>query len=333
MLVYVGTAMIACLGLNLQLGETGVLNFAFIAFEAIGAYITGVLTLGPSSANGGFQHYVLGMHLPFPIPWIASMAAGGLLGALVGLITVRRLRGDYEAVVMLVLSLVAYYFVLSARGLFNGSNGLSLVPAPFASLLGSPLTSMTYRWFYVGLVAVGCLLTYLVVRGITGSPLGRTLRAVRENDAVVGALGRDVAKLRIMVLVVGGALAALAGAMVIQFIGAWSPGAWTYPETFTLFAAVIIGGRGNNLGVILGAVLVPGLILEGVIFLPNVGAPYLIAALQWIVIGVLMILFMWFRPQGIIPERRRSFSPTGNSMPLGLSSKVRERRAVEDRLA
>ena len=102
-------------------------------------------------------------------------------------------------------------------------------------------------------------------------------------------------------------MAALAGAMMVQFIGAWSPGGWTYPETFTLFAAVIIGGRGNNLGVVLGALLVPGLVLEGPIFLPTFGPPNLTPALQWIAVGGLMIIFMWFRPQGVIPEKRRRF--------------------------
>lgn len=307
MLVYVGTAMIACLGLNLQLGETGVLNFAFIVFEAVGAYIAAVLTLGSPSANGGFQHYILGMHLPFPVPWLAAMLAGAALGVLAGLLTMRKLRGDYEAVVMLVLSLVAYYVVISAKGLFNGSNGLSLIPAPLASYIGNPITSMTYRWFYVGLVIVGVVLAYMVARSLTASPLGRSLRAVRENDSVAAALGKDALRLRIVVLAVGGAMAALAGAMMVQFIGAWSPGGWTYPETFTLFAAVIIGGRGNNLGVVLGALLVPGLVLEGPIFLPTFGPPNLTPALQWIAVGGLMIIFMWFRPQGVIPEKRRRF--------------------------
>ncbi|HLW46074.1 MAG TPA: hypothetical protein VKR78_07635, partial [Acidimicrobiales bacterium] len=102
-------------------------------------------------------------------------------------------------------------------------------------------------------------------------------------------------------------LGALAGAMLVQWVGAWAPGAWTYPETFTLFAAIIVGGRANAAGVALGALIVPGLILEGVIFLPTFGPSYLTPALQWVLIGVLIIGFMWFRPQGLIPERRRRF--------------------------
>ena len=308
LLIYTGVAMIASWGLDLQIGETNVLNFGFILFESIGAYVTAMLTLGPDTANGGFQQYLFGARLPFPVPWLAAMGAGAVLGLFMGLLTIRRLRGDYEAVVMLVMAVVAFYAVSADTSLLNGSEGLSLVPAPFAGLVGgNPNTSMTYRWVYVAVVAFVCLIAYLVVQRITAAPLGRALRAVRENDAVAMSLGKDAVRLRILVQVVGGAFGALAGAMLVQWVGAWAPGAWTYPETFTLFAAIIVGGRANGAGVALGAVLVPGVILEGVIFLPNFGPSYLTPALQWMLIGVLIIGFMWFRPQGIIPERRRRF--------------------------
>lgn len=332
LLVYTGTTMIACWALDLQIGETNVLNFGFILFEAIGAYVAGVLTLGPDTGNGGFQQYVLGMRLPFPVPWLAAMAAGGALGLLMGLLAMRRLRGDYEAVVMLVLALVGYYAVLQDTSLFNGEPGLSLIPAPLSSLFASGSGSMAYRWTYLGLVVVACLLTYEVVRRIRTSPLGRALRAVRENDTVAMALGKDVVKLRTLVLVIGGAMGGLAGAMVAQFISAWSPGSWTYPETFTLFAAIIVGGRANTGGVALGAFIVPGLIMEGVIFLPSFSPSYLTPALQWILIGALIIGFMWFRPQGIIPERRRRFADLTRGEALPSRSRRRDQRHVQTEL-
>lgn len=308
LLVYTGTAMIASWGLDLQIGQTNVLNFGFILFEAIGAYVAAILSLGPDTANGGLQQYVFGASLPFPVPWLAAMAAGAALGLVMGLFTLRRLRGDYEAVVMLVMALVAFYSVSADTSLLNGSTGLSLIPAPFTGLVGGdPSTSMSYRWVYVAVVAFVCILAYFFVYRITSSPFGRSLRAVRENHAVAMSLGKDATRLRILVQVVGGALGALAGAMLVQWVGAWAPGAWTYPETFTLFAAIIVGGRANAAGVALGAVIVPGIILEGVIFLPNFGPAYLTPALQWILIGVLIIVFMYFRPQGIVPERRRRF--------------------------
>lgn len=328
LLVYIGTAMVACWGLDLQIGQTSVLNFGFILFESIGAYVAGMLTLGPETANGGVQQYIFGAVLPFPLPWLIAMVAGGVLGLVMGLFTLRRLRGDYEAVVMLVMALVAFYAVSADTSLLNGAEGLSLIPAPLTGVVGGgPNTSMTYRWVYVAVVAFVCLLAFLFVHRITSSPLGRSLRAVRENDAVASSLGKDAVKLRILVQVVGGMLGALAGAMLVQWVGAWAPSGWTYAETFTLFAAIIVGGRANAGGAALGAIIVPGIILEGVIFLPNFGPSYLTPALQWILIGVLIVGFMWFRPQGLIPERRRRFPAL--AVPGGLEQSSERLAVVE----
>jgi ABC-type branched-subunit amino acid transport system permease subunit len=108
------------------------------------------------------------------------------------------------------------------------------------------------------------------------------------------------------VLVVGGALAGLSGALLVQFIGAWSPAGWEYGETALYFAAIIVGGRANNAGVALGVAVVWTGFLEGVHNLPNFGpVGGLSDALPRLVIGLLILGFLWFRPQGLIPERRR----------------------------
>ena len=91
--VYVVVAAIACWGLNLQFGETGVLNFAYIVFVAAGAYTASILTLGHPTKSG-YQQYFWGAHLPWPLPWLAAGVVGGLLGLLVGVLVLRRLRGD-----------------------------------------------------------------------------------------------------------------------------------------------------------------------------------------------------------------------------------------------
>jgi branched-chain amino acid transport system permease protein len=308
MIVYVTTSMIACWGLNLQFGLTGVLNFSFIIFEAVGAYAAAVLTLGRGNAG---QTYFWGTSLPFPLPWLLAGVVGAVLGLLIGLIARRRLRGDYEAIVMLVVSVVALYFVTADTGLLNGSLGLANVPAPFESEFNVSINS--YAWFYSGLSVVACLLSYCLVRRLQKAPLSRALRAVRENEQVAGALGRDVARLRILVFAIGGSMAALAGAIQVQAISAWSVSSWNYPETFALFAAVIIGGRGNLGGVAFGAFLVEGLFLEGVLFLPVIGSTNVTEALQWVAVGVMIIGFMWFRPQGILPEPRRRLSVWADS--------------------
>src|SRR5579863_2150285 len=89
--VYVCVNVIAAWGLDLQFGVTGVLNFAFIIFQAVGAYVAALLSLGPSSTSGGFQAYVGGWKLPFPLPLIGAMLVGGAVAGVVGLIALRRL--------------------------------------------------------------------------------------------------------------------------------------------------------------------------------------------------------------------------------------------------
>jgi branched-chain amino acid transport system permease protein len=304
LLVYLGIDVMAIWGLNLQYGVAGISSFAYIIFQAAGAYTAAILTLG-TSGHESFQRYVGGAHLPFPLPIVAAAVVGGLLAFLIGLIGMRRLRTDYQAMVMLVVSLTATYVATNATGLVNGPAGLSLVPKPLSSLLG--LSLLGYQWFYVGLTAVFCVIVYLVVRRVTGSPLGRAMRAVRDNEDAAAALGKNVFGLRMTAFVIGGAIAGVSGAVFVEFLGAWSPGAWLYPETFVFFTAILVGGAGNDLGVAVGALLVPIGFLESTRFLPNIGHPGFVEALQWIAVGVLALLFLWFRPSGVIPERKRRF--------------------------
>ena len=226
------------------------LNFAYIVFVAVGAYAAVLCSVGPSSGNGGFQTYIGGWHLPFPLPWIIATIAGAVVSVPIGLVGLRRLRSDYQALVMLVVSLIATTVVASFPGFLNGSAGISSVPPPLGTLL-EPV-SAGYGWMYVGLTAVCCLLVFMLVHALARSPLGRNWRALRENEAVAVAVGLDVTRLRMLVFVVGGAIAALSGAVLVGFIGAWSPDAWLYPETFAFFTALIVGGLGNSLGALIG---------------------------------------------------------------------------------
>jgi ABC-type branched-subunit amino acid transport system ATPase component len=131
---------------------------------------------------------------------------------------------------------------------------------------------------------------------------------MRDNDKVADSLGKNLLSLRTGVLVLGGAIAGLSGGVLVSFITVWSPSAWTYAETIVLFAAVIIGGRGNHLGAVLGALLVPVGFEEVTRLITNSNPtlpPNLLPSLQWVAIGLLIALFLWFRPQGVLPERKR----------------------------
>jgi branched-chain amino acid transport system permease protein len=304
LLVYAGVDAIACLGLSQQFGVGGVTNFGFIIFQAAGAYAAGVLSLPSQSANGGFQTYIGGLNLPFPFPLIGAAVVGGLLAVPFVLIVGRRLRGDFAAVGLLVTAVMFNLLVTNYTPLFNGAAGLSLVPAPLQNSFNPQ--SAGYQWAYgLGAVALA-LATYWFVSRITNSPYGRTLRAMRDNDVVADSLGKNLRSLRLSSLVIGGAIAGLSGGVLVGFINLWDPQAWGYAETVVLFAAVIIGGLGNHRGAILGAIVVPLAFEEATRYIPPIpGQPNLIPALQWVVIGSLILLFLWFRPQGIIPERRR----------------------------
>jgi branched-chain amino acid transport system permease protein len=311
LLIYAGVDIIACLGLSQQFGVAGVTNFGFIIFQAVGAYTAAILSLPAPSSNGGFQSYIGGWNLPFPIPLVGAAIAGGLVALPFTFLVGRRLRGDFAAVGLLVTAVMANLLVTNYRQFLNGSAGLSLVPAPLQGEYNPQ--SLGYQWIYAaGALALAGVM-YLLVRRVTESPYGRSLRAMRENDIVADSLGKNLLSMRAAVLVLGGALAGLSGAILVGFINTWAPGAWSYAETIVLFAAVIIGGAGNHRGAVLGAILVPVGFEEATRFI-HFGPPGLVFDLQWVAIGLLIVVFLWLRPQGVLPERRRLAGPS--SKPL-----------------
>jgi branched-chain amino acid transport system permease protein len=316
LLVYAAVDAIACLGLSQQFGVAGVTNFGFILFQAAGAYVAAVLALPADNANGGFQTYIGGFSLPFPLPWIGAAAAGGLLALPFTFLVGKRLRGDFAAVGLLVTAVLLNVLVMNFRPLFNGDAGVALVPAPLSGgMFVSTSNSYQYGFAAAGILLVGVV--YWFLRRITESPYGRSLRAMRNNDKVADSLGKNLLALRTGALVTGGAIAGLSGAILVSFIGVWSPAAWSYAETIVLFTAVIIGGAGNHVGAVLGAVLVPVGFEEATRYISNNNPnlpPNLLPSLQWVAIGLLIVVFLWVRPQGILPERKRTIAlPAGRT--------------------
>lgn len=308
LLIYLFIDIMGVLGLNLQFGVAGIINFAYIVFVAVGAYTAAVVSLGPDYP-GNFQHYVFGASWPFPLPILAGGATAGLLSLIVGVISLRRLRSDYQAMVMLVLSLIATLIASNATGLFNGPAGLANVPQPLFDQLNLPY--LDYQWVYAGWCLFLTVVIFLFVRAITRSPLGRTLRAMRDNERAAAAVGKNITGLRLMIFVVGGVIAGISGAVFVEFIQAWSPGSWLYPETFVFLAAILVGGAANNWGVMLGTLLVPVGFLEATRYLPPIFYQGFIEAMQWVCVGLLILLFLWFRPNGIFPEKPGRFKPRG----------------------
>ena len=307
LVVYGAVDVIACLGLSLQFGIGGVTNFGFIIFQAAGAYTAAILALPSDTSSGGFQTYIGGWHLPFPFPLIGAAVAGAVLALPFTFLVGRRLRGDFAAVGLLVTAVLVNLLVMDYRPLFNGDAGLAIVPAPLQSQTMTS-TSTAYQWGFAAGIVVLAGGVFWLVRHITESPYGRSLRAMRDNDKVADSLGKNLQALRTGMLVLGGAIAGLSGGVLVSFISVWSPAAWTYAETIVLFAAVIIGGRGNHLGAVVGAIVVPVGFEESTRLITNANPslpPNLLPSLQWVAIGLLIGAFLWFRPQGILPERKR----------------------------
>jgi branched-chain amino acid transport system permease protein len=308
LLVYLGVDIIACLGLNIQLGLAGVMDFAFIIFQAAGAYVYAIFTLGPAtgSAGSGGQSYLWGMSLPFPLPYVMATLAGMILAFVCAVVVLPRLRGDYEAMAFLVISLIVTGVATNQVGLVNGANGLYSIPQPLSNVLNLP--TLQYDWFYVGLTAVICVLVWLFTRKITTSPMGRLLRAVRENEPAARALGKDATRARMFAFLVGGGLGGLSGAVLVAFVTAWAPASWGYAETFVYITAIVVGGFGNDIGILIGVLLVPILFGELVRFLPAFAQASWVQATQLMAYGLLTLLFLWFRPQGLVPERRQRYA-------------------------
>lgn len=296
---------ILAMGLNIQYGETGILNFAYIGFVAVGAYVTGAASMPPGAATG--QHYIMGWGLPFPISLIIGGLVASALALLVALIALRRLRTDYLAMVLISLSLVLYDICNNFVPLFNGADGLYNVPEPMAAAL--KLTTNSFVPFFAGVTGAIALLMWWVMSRITRSPLGRTFRAIRDDSDVAAALGKGVFRYQLTSMLIGAFYAGVGGGLIIQFGGSFNPTAWLPGETFVIFAVIIVGGVGNNVGLLVGALLVETLLVHLPAFLPDIpGHPGLIQYIDAMVIGVLLMVMLWFRPQGMVPARIRRYA-------------------------
>lgn len=292
-------------GLNIQFGYTGILNFAFIVFLAIGAYVSGVLSLPPANGISG-QTYILGLNWPFPLTLIAGGLAAAVVGVFVGFIALKRLRSDYMAIVTVAVGAIAYDFIGNTTKLFNGWDGLGGVPAPLQTRFN--IDYNTYQFVFILLAAVVMFILWWLANRIYKSPFGRTLRSIREDLDVSEAFGKNTFKYRMIAMAIGCFYAGIAGGLLIEYVSAINPSGWTAGETFVIWTALLVGGTGNNLGAVLGALLVPVFFQEVTRFLPqSISRPDLIPALRNIIVGALLIVVLWFRPQGLLPERKAKF--------------------------
>jgi branched-chain amino acid transport system permease protein len=276
----VAVQILLTLGLTFHYGLTGLVNFGHVAFYALGAYASAILTLAGA-------------------PVLVAMAAGVALAVLASLLlgfATLRLREDYFAIVTLGFSEVLRLLLLNARDLTRGALGIPGIPRPLAGLFGG-----SYHVFYMAVVVVAMLLAFVLCDVLARSPFGRTLRAIRDDDQAASALGKSVLGFRLVSLGWGAALAAVAGSLWAHYITYVVPDQFTPEITFYAWMAMIIGGPGSTRGALWGtAILV--VVLEGTRFvkdvLPMIDEPKL-AALRQVVIGIgLIVLTVYGRAVG-----------------------------------
>jgi branched-chain amino acid transport system permease protein len=286
---------IATLGLNLQWGFTGLFNAGVVGFYAVGGYTLAVLTAPPR------PEFLINLGMPWPIGIVGAMITSALAAYLVALATIR-LRGDYLAIATFGVAISLQLITLNWESLTGGSQGLATSPPPLRGLFENPFS---YNVFYLCMIALITWLIYWGLERIVRSPWGRVLKAIREDEGAAVALGKNATRFRLQAFVLGATLMGLSGALYVSFIGFVSPFDFMPLVTFQFWTMLIVGGSGNNRGALLGAVVVWGLwTFSGTLIFKILPPDYHTqgGAIQTILIGMILVLTLLYRPRGIIGE-------------------------------
>ena len=283
-LVTAGIYLLMALGLNIVVGYAGLLDLGYVAFFAVGAYTTAILT-SPQSPAFSPELSVLAS---IPFVMIAAAVAGILVAT-----PVIRMRGDYLAIVTLGFGEIAR-ILLNSEWLapyFGGAQGITNIP----DLQIGPLTFSTPQdYFYPVFLFV--LFAAYVTYALQNSRWGRAWMAMREDESVAEAMGVNIVTAKLSAFVVGAILASFGGSLFASQIGSVFPHTFDIVVSITVLVIIIVGGMGSVPGVALGAIVL--------IVLPNLLREF--SEYQFLFYGVLLIVMMLNRPEGFIPSKRRA---------------------------
>jgi len=281
LIVFIGIFSIVSLSLNLEFGFAGLANFGKVAFFLIGAYAYAVLS-------------------QIGVPFYLCLIIGGLISAIFGLIIslpALRLRMDYLAIAVLAFGEILRLVVKSEDWIAGGDWGILV--SPIFPWMGS---SLIYRLENIGLVFLCLSICFLVVQLLANSPYGRAIRAIREDEMAAEALGKDRAKFKAQALMIGSAMAGIAGGLYAQYLRYVLPEMFMPMVTFTVWIMVLLGGPANNWGALLGAFLVETISRGANIAKDYISLPIDLNDLQYIMFGALIIFILFYRPQGLLKE-------------------------------
>lgn len=304
------------LGLNVQWGYAGVFNFGVAAFFLVGAYTAAIFTKGPAESEfvryvGGFGERLdllpflsSGEWLPFLVGALAAALMCGVLAFLMSIPTLR-LREDYLAIATIGIAELMRNVVIAEEGLVNSQRGLTGIPRPF----GSFFDPGDYKFVYFGIAVVLLALVFYAVEKSIRSPWGRVLRALREDETVTAASGKNVFAFKTQGFVFGAVVMGVGGAVYAYEQGGLSPDTFShFSGTFIFWVMLVLGGSGNNRGALLGAYVVWGLWIVSLQLL-SYPMPEVLSVrifyLRDLLLGLLLIAVLLLRPQGLLPEERR----------------------------
>ncbi len=269
------------LSLNLIVGEAGLLSVTQAAFYGIGAYATALLLVG--SGVGFFLAALFGALLT----GIVALAIGVVLS---------RFKGDYYALGSFGFNVIAFSIFLNWQSVTRGPLGIPGIPRP--EIFGFQFSD---NFSFLILSVVFCLLTFAFCHFLTHSSFGRVLKSIREDEEAISVFGYNTSYYKLVIFVVSAMLAAVAGSLFASYITFIDPSSFSLNESIFILAIIILGGLSSNRGAVVGAAFL--------IILPEalrfVGFPSDVAAqMRQVVYGLILILLMLYRPQGLLGEYR-----------------------------
>jgi branched-chain amino acid transport system permease protein len=306
-LIITGIFIIAAMSLNLLLGYTGQLSLGHVAFFGIGAYASSLASLG-------FEVHLLPDWLvkvePKPV-WLGMLCGvviAGLCGWGIGRISFK-VRGAYFVIVTVSFAEVVRLVALNWVELTQGPMALNNIPPLRLAIPGLFELSFMRKPANYYLMLVVAVVSYVLIRRLVNSRAGRAMIALRENESLATSVGVDVTTYLVLATVVSAAIAGAAGALYAHYVRIVDPDVFLFIYTVTMVIMVITGGKGTLAGPIVGG-LIFGLLPEVLRTLE------VLPEIQWVIYGILMILVVYFLPEGIVPAlrnwwQRRREEPTG----------------------
>ena len=282
-LIMCGIYAILTLSLNLLVGYTGLPALGHAAFSLVGAYVSALLAL-----NFGVS------------PWI-GLLLGAAAAAVISIVIAApalRISGDYLALATLGFAVIVYSVAKNWIAVTRGPLGLPGIPT--FELFGWRLTA---NWAYLLLVIVMAAISTFLIARIVGAPVGRVLAGIREDEIATSAMGKNIDWFKVKAFMTGAFFAGIAGSLYVHYITFIDPSSFTVMESITILLMVVFGGMASIKGSFAGAVIL-------IVFpelLRFIGLPSSVAApLRQIIYGLLLVVLMLYRPQGLLGKFRLS---------------------------